>query len=282
MNHMHIKIKSSGIHSGLIRIVHDSGKPYQPNNPNAMMNFSVLLLNASESFETDSTQERALILLNGSAIIRWEHKSIPSENSSIKELNVQRSSLFDENPWIISLPQGVNCSILASTNKCEFLIVETMNPRFFAPRIFTPKDCQSEHRGAGTMRETSTRIVRTVFDYGNHPESNLVIGEVVNYPGKWSSYPPHHHPQPEIYHYRFLPKQGFGFGMLNGGAVLIQDGDTCLIIHDDVHSQTSAPGYAMWYLWAIRHLEGNPYGKVTFLEEHTWVMDKDAKIWPFE
>jgi 5-deoxy-glucuronate isomerase len=138
----------------------------------------------------------------------------------------------------------------------------------------------SENRGAGTMQETSTRIVRTVFDHANHPESNLVIGEVVNYPGKWSSYPPHHHAQPEIYHYRFYPKQGFGFGMLQDDGVLLKHGDSTLIIHDDVHSQTSAPGYAMWYLWAIRHLEGNPYGPVTFLEEHKWVMEKDAKIWP--
>lgn len=274
-------IKSAGLKSGLNRIVRDSGKSFQPQNPNAMMNFSILVLNANESFETDVSEERALVLLKGAARVEWEDKTKENDPISKKELNISRSSLFDENPWVFSIPQGLKCLIHSTVGSTEFAVVETKNPRFFRPRVFSPKECQSEFRGAGTMRETSTRIVRTVFDYNNHSESNLVIGEVVNYPGKWSSYPPHHHPQPEIYYYRFLPKQGFGFGMLNGGAALIQDGDACLIIHDDVHSQTAAPGYAMWYLWTIRHLEGNPYGKVTFLEEHKWVMDKDARIWPY-
>ncbi len=276
-------IKNGGQKFGLNTIVRDSGKPFQPQNPNAMMNFSILVLNANETFETAPSEERAIVLLNGSARVEWEEKSVSAESAPNlkKEIAISRASLFDENPWVLSIPQGAKCIIHSSDAKTELAIVETKNPRYFNPRVFSPKECQSEQRGAGTMRETSTRIVRTVFDYTNHPESNLVIGEVVNFPGKWSSYPPHHHPQPEIYYYRFLPKQGFGFGMLNGGAALIHDGDACLIIHDDVHSQTSAPGYAMWYLWTIRHLEGNPYGKVTFLEDHKWVMDKDAKIWPY-
>ena len=48
------------------------------------------------------------------------------------------------------------------------------------------------------MREASTRIVRTIFDLSNATDAKLVLGEVISYPGKWSSYPPHHHPQPEV------------------------------------------------------------------------------------
>ena len=44
----------------------------------------------------------------------------------------------------------------------------------------------------------------------------MVLGEVVNLPGKWSSYPPHHHPQPECYFYRFDKPMGFGAGWGNG------------------------------------------------------------------
>jgi 5-deoxy-glucuronate isomerase len=81
----------------------------------------------------------------------------------------------------------------------------------FEPHLFEPKETADEYRGAGTMQETSTRIVRTTFDYSNAPYSNLVIGEVIGFPGKWSSYPPHHHPQPEIYYYKTNPKGGHAF-----------------------------------------------------------------------
>jgi len=41
----------------------------------------------------------------------------------------------------------------------------------------------------------------------------------------------------------------------------------------------TAPGYAMWYLWVIRHLDGNRYVTPYFVDEHRWVMDKDAEFW---
>jgi 5-deoxy-glucuronate isomerase len=129
------------------------------------------------------------------------------------------------------------------------------------------------------MNETSTRIVRTVFDYTNRPESNLVIGEVIGLPGRWSSYPPHHHPQPEIYHYRFLPEQGFGLTAIGDTPHIIKDKDTICIRDGEDHPQVTAPGYAMWYLWVIRHIEGNHYGVQTVADEHKWVNSPEAKIW---
>jgi 5-deoxy-glucuronate isomerase len=106
---------------------------------------------------------------------------------------------------------------------------------------------------------------------------------VIGVPGKWSSYPPHHHPQPEIYHYRFLPEQGFGFTVIGDKPYLIKDKDTILIREGEVHPQVTAPGYAMWYLWVIRHLDGAHYGPATntpvFVDEHKWVMGDENKIW---
>jgi len=79
--------------------------------------------------------------------------------------------------------------------------------------------------------------IRTVSDDTDMKDSFLVLGEVVGVPGKWSSYPPRHHPQ------------------------------------------ITAPGYAMWYLWGIRHLDNNRYGTPTFTEEHRWVTQLNAPIW---
>ncbi|MFT5875577.1 MAG: 5-deoxy-glucuronate isomerase, partial [Clostridium sp.] len=121
---------------------------------------------------------------------------------------------------------------------------------------------------------------RTVFDKSNSPDSNLVVGEVIDHPGKWSSYPPHYHPQPEIYFYKFNPENGYGFSELGEDAVKLRQNDTVKILDNATHPQITAPGYAMYYLWVIRHLDGNPYITPTFVPEHLWVTEPDAKIWP--
>ena len=104
-------------------------------------------------------------------------------------------------------------------------------------------------------------IVRTVFDRRNaDPNAELVLGEVVTMPGRWSSYPPHHHPQPEIYHYRFTKPQGFGHAELGEQVLKVRQYDTVKILDGLDHAQCAAPGYGMYYAWVIRHLPDNPYG----------------------
>ena len=110
----------------------------------------------------------------------------------------------------------------------------------------------------------------------------MVLGEVIGFPGKWSSYPPHWHPQPEIYFYRFLPENGYGFAELSEDVVKTHHNSTVFITEKETHPQTTAPGYAMWYLWVIRHIDGDPYITPTFVPEHLWVTDSDKEkdIWP--
>lgn len=153
------------------------------------------------------------------------------------------------------------------------------NDQAFDARLYAPADCRSEVFGAGTMQETSTRLVRTFFDAASAPHSQMVLGEVVNHPGKWSSYPPHHHPQPEVYHYRFVPSGGFGYCEQGDEVFLVRDGDTALIAPGVVHPQVAAPGYAMYYVWMIPHLEKARFGPDSreFVDQHRWVMDPAAE-----
>jgi hypothetical protein len=108
------------------------------------------------------------------------------------------------------------------------------------------------------------------------------LGEVIGYPGKWSSYPPHWHPQPEIYFYKFNPENGYGFAELGEDVVKTHQNSTVFITEKETHPQTTAPGYALWYLWVIRHLDGDPYITPTFVPEHLWVTESEneAKMWP--
>lgn len=64
--------------------------------------------------------------------------------------------------------------------------------------------------------------------------------------------------------------------------VKTHNNSTVLITKKETHPQTTAPGYAMWYLWVIRHLENDPYITPTFLPEHLWVTEPGAEMWPPE
>jgi 5-deoxy-glucuronate isomerase len=234
------------------------------------MDFGVLKLEGGESYEDNSpTDERVWLLAQGMADIRWD--------GGAREIS--RPNLFDHSPWCLSVPAKCPVSIRAGNEGAEFYYCATDNPKAITARLFSPEECKSELRGKGTMRETSTRIVRTIFDDSNRPESNLVVGEVIGVPGKWSSYPPHHHPQPEIYHYRFLPEQGFGLTAIGDNPYIIRDKDTILIRDGEDHPQVTAPGYAMWYLWVIRHIDGNHYGPQYVTEAHKWVTGSQDDIW---
>ena len=98
------------------------------------------------------------------------------------------------------------------------------------------------------------------------------------------SRPPHHHAQPEIYHYRFTEPQGYGHGELGDHVFKVRQFDTLKILDQNDHSQTSAPGYGMYYIWVIRHLPGDPYTVPRFTPEHRWTMEKgaDARSWKGE
>ncbi|MDR2551941.1 MAG: 5-deoxy-glucuronate isomerase [Treponema sp.] len=246
-----------------------------------LMDFGVAVLDPGETWEQQSdTGEQCWLLAGGNARIEWR---VYASGQGPQTAEISRKNLFDDSPFCLSVPARSTVIITAGPEGCEFYYAATDNPKPFAPRLFTPEDCVSEFRGEGTMQETSTRIVRTCFDDTTRSESNLVIGEVIGVPGKWSSYPPHHHPQPEIYHYRFLPEQGFGLTAIGETPYIIRDRDTILIREGEVHPQVTAPGYAMWYLWVIRHIDGAHYGPATktpiFVEEHKWVMGDESAIW---
>jgi len=235
-----------------------------------LMDFGILRLAKGQKEMDNEDKERAYLLVKGEVVFEWQGNIV----------RATRKSCFDENPWCLHVPAGIEVSIKGMSEDSELTVHKTDNERAFEAKFYMPDDCRSEERGKGTMKETSTRTVRTIFDYGNADYSNLVLGEVIDHPGRWSSYPPHHHPQPEIYYYKFNPENGFGYAELGEEVLKVRENDTVKIGEGMTHPQATAPGYAMYYLWVIRHLDGNPYIVPTFLEEHLWVTKPDAVIWP--
>ena len=190
-----------------------------------------------------------------------------------------RRSLFDESASCVHASAGTAVTIEA-VEDCELTVYRCGNRRPFAARVFTPEQVPNEHRGAGQVAGRCLRFVRTIFDGSTSPQgAELVLGEVVTLPGGWSSYPPHHHRQPEIYHYRFTKPQGYGHAELGDTVHRVGHRDTVCIPPGLDHAQCAAPGYGMYYSWVIRHLPGDPYTVPDFTEAHAWTMDRDAPYW---
>lgn len=230
------------------------------------INFGILKMRAGEEIEAGNKLETAYLLLTGKVTFFYDDKTYEAE----------RNSIFDEAPIAIHFSANKNVKIKAHSD-AEFSVQQVENVNNFETIVFDADNMlENEHRGHGLLNDTAYRMVRTIFDIRNRPQAKLVLGEVINFPGRWSSYPPHHHDQPEIYHYRFTEPQGYGHGESGDEVLKIEQNDTLKILYDRDHSHCSAPGYGMYYIWVIRHLDNNPYTVPNFTETHDWTRDEDA------
>ena len=88
-------------------------------------------------------------------------------------------------------------------------------------RVVRAADQRVATAGTGNWQRTIRTILRPGDDAGR-----LIVGETVNPPGNWSSYPPHKHDRQappeevaleEVYFYRLRPEGGFAIQLLYDG-----------------------------------------------------------------
>lgn len=251
--------------TSIVRAAEDFAQPSIPIG----LDLEIVRLAAGTTRMETSPLETAWVLLGGSATIECRGRTHA----------VERGSLFDIPPTTLHVGPDEPVHVRAQTREVEFAVIRVANGREFEPRLFQGGDMVPEYRGAGLVQGACLREVRLIFDRKERPEANLVLGEVVNYPGRWSSYPPHHHAQPEVYHYRFSEASGYGHAELGDEVFKVRSNDTVCIPPGLDHGQVSAPGYAMYYLWAIRHLPRRPYSGFTFAKDHVWTLDQRNQGW---
>ena len=217
----------------------------------------------------DEEKETAFLLLDGEVTFKWNDN----------EETANRTSLLEEGCTVLHVSRGVKVTIKAHSD-AEIQVQKTTNEKVFDAKFYRPDDCMNGVFGDGQWGNTARRIVRTVFDLSNAPYSNMVLGEIINFPGRWSSYIPHGHDQPEVYYYRFQRPEGFGAAFIGEDCFKIYDNSALCIPGGPTHPQAAAPGFVMWYSWMIRHLDGNPWNSRDIDKRYEWLLDENVKIWP--
>lgn len=231
-------------------------------NANMLMDITVYRLKAGESVTVcESSKEAALLLLQGSVVYSFEDR----------QETAGRKNVFEEAPYCLHICRGKTAAVTAQEDS-EILLQMTENAGEFETVFYTPEKCKIEVMGDKQWEGTAKREVLTLFDYQNAPYSNMVCGEVITKAGRWSSYIPHSHPQPEVYYYKFEKPQGFGACFIGEHVFKVTDGSAANIPGGLTHPQTAAPGYNMYYCWMIRHLDGNPWTTRDNDPAHTWLL----------
>ena len=212
-------------------------------------------------------EEIAVLLLSGAVTFRFEGRGHAAA----------RKDVFTEGPWCVHAAGGVEIGVSAET-ETEILVQCTKNERTFPAKLYRPEDAPWKYSCKGKFGGVAQRQVNTIFDHDICPESNMVLGEVLNDRGNWSGYLPHRHPQPETYFFLFDRPEGFGASFVGDEVFKSVDHSFSAIPGGALHPQAVAPGFQMYTTWMIRHLDGNPWLQTDRCEDERYVWLHDAEI----
>ena len=210
-------------------------------------------------------EEMAVLLLEGEVIYSFEGK----------EQVASRENVFVEGPWCVHVCHNKAVKVVAKKD-AEILVQCTKNKKEFESKCYRPEDAPWNYVCVGKFGNVAKRRVNTIFDHSIAPDSNMVLGEVLNDRGNWSGYLPHRHPQPETYYFKFDRPEGFGASFVGDSVFKSVDGSFSAIPGGELHPQAVAPGFQMYTCWMIRHLEGNPWLQTDRCEDerYVWLHDE--------
>lgn len=194
-----------------------------------------------------------------------------------------RQNMFHDGPTLLCVPPATRYQLTASSAApAEAILFQAPATTGIASNIIRPVDAPPKTIGASNWARSvwpGTGI--------SHSTQRMIIGETINPPGNWSSYPPHKHdtddlPREAVYEevYVFAVKPAGGFGIQRiyerGNAadaldelIAVEDGDT-VIIPRGYHPVVAAPGYQLGYIWALCG-HGRTYGAWSDDPAHAWI-----------
>ncbi len=242
----------------------------KPGDGTKYLGFGILKLKKEQSWELDSGgREYVFLILKG--------------YSKVGNLEIgPRKDVFSSKASAVYVPKWESVRIEAIYDS-EIAIVSAPAREKYEMKLVKPEEVRVRVVGQGNWRRHVHDVV-----YENVDANMLLVGETFNPPGNWSSYPPHRHDvddipyesdMEEVYHYRIKPKHGFGVQLIYTDdksvdeLIKIENGLT-VIIDRGYHPVVAAPGYTIYYLWALA-------GEKRILiprddPKHAWIKDVEA------
>ncbi len=224
--------------------------------------------------------ELVLTVLSGSLAIETDGQTYRVDG---------RSSTFAGGPVFVCLPPGTEYQVTATSETADLFVARTPAEPGETVTVVGPTDAPARSIGASNW-------IRTVWPGTSVAGGTrfLMVGETLNPPGGWSSYPPHKHDvndppreaiYEEVYFFRVHPAGGFGIQRVYerrpgvdalNEVLVVEDGDT-VIIPRGYHPVVAAPGYQLSYVWALRG-EGRRYGAWSDDPAHAWLRDVEPLL----
>lgn len=215
--------------------------------------FGYVQLNAGEQFvlKEDEKYERCIVLLKGKCTVKI--------NDRQTEQIGFRASVFIDKAWAVYL--GIQDSVFIQADiPSEFAVCSVPADEKFPAQVICPEKVREVVRGENAY-------MRKVFDIvpPDFPAQRMIVGETLNPPANWSSFPPHKHDcergdeeaaLEEIYYFRTNPSDGFGYQRIydetkNIDIPLSVKDHSVVLIPYGYHPVAAAPGYALYYLWVL-------------------------------
>jgi len=217
------------------------------------IHLDLALLAEGESWGATSALEAIVVVLSGQIEVSVDGHQVGIVGG--------RHDVFEGPGHAVYVPPDTSIGVMATGGPAEVAVASA--PPGSAPvgpsRVIGPNDQRIAEVGDGNW----SRMVRTILG-PEHAASRLLIGETINPPGNWSSYPPHKHDVEsppdevrleEVYLFKVNPPGGFGVQVAyddNGKdeASLVRTDDVA-VITSGYHPVVAAPGYALYYLWVM-------------------------------
>jgi 5-deoxy-glucuronate isomerase len=188
-----------------------------------------------------------------------------------------RADVFQGPGDSVYVPLATRYSVAAETD-LEVGVCKALTSFEGQPQVVRASEVEAGWRG---RRNFERRIRNNMLD--NVQGGRLLVGETINPPGNWSSFPPHKHDEAipgvetkleEVYLYKVMPEQGFGLQRVYTAegdvdeAFVLQSNDV-VVFPRGYHPVVAAPGYKLYYLWALAGEERRmqPHDD----PEHQWV-----------
>lgn len=231
------------------------GRNTLPFNPCTLLDFTLLKLDAGQSWSGESGDREILaVILGGRATFTVAGRTFTNVGG--------RPNVFSGKPHSVYIPAGSTVTVEALA-PVEIALPSAPSDLATDPYVIEPARVATGRWGAANFGRPYHQIL-TEISQPDLSAGRLIVGETYTPSGNWSTYPPHRHTyenmpteaaHEEMYYFRVNPGDGFGISRVYTDEgyeenYTVRD-HAMQMMPSGYHTVVSAPGYTTYLLWFL-------------------------------